>query len=115
MPTEEDTVLNNINFSQSKSFYDSIDFYANIWDLFSVESLPILVDFNWKWKPAFQGRLFFNWDASYGPTATLFAKFLIKKIDLQDKAAEGREHFQHHALKINEDGRLNWRDGAWKI
>lgn len=46
MPTEEDSVLNNINFSHSKSFYDSISFYANIWDLFSVESLPILVDFN---------------------------------------------------------------------
>lgn len=38
MPTKEDNILNNIDFSYSKTFYDSRGFYANIWDLFSVES-----------------------------------------------------------------------------
>lgn len=38
MPTKGDNILNNIDFSYSKPFYDSIGFYANIWDLFSVES-----------------------------------------------------------------------------
>lgn len=38
MPTKGDNILNNIDFSYSKPFYDSIGFYANIWYLFSVES-----------------------------------------------------------------------------
>lgn len=46
MPTKDDNVLNNSRLSYSKPFYDSRDFLENIWDLFSVESLPILVDFN---------------------------------------------------------------------
>lgn len=35
MPTKEDNILNNIDLSYSKTFHDSIGFYANIWDLFS--------------------------------------------------------------------------------
>lgn len=41
----------------------------------------------------------------------LLAKFLIKKIDLQEKTAVDREHFQHYALKMNENVRLYCTDG----
>lgn len=40
----------------------------------------------------------------------LFAKFLIKKIDLQEKNAVDREHFQHYTLKMNENVSLYCSD-----
>lgn len=40
----------------------------------------------------------------------LFANFSIKKIDLQEKTAVDREHFQHYTLKMNENVRLYCRD-----